>query len=85
MQRIKLDFSATRRGSPWLGWVLLAVAAAACLDAGLTYAELRKTLDANEARVARRTPSGAVVKVSAQEVAAVRETVQRLSLPWDEL
>ncbi|HEV3009023.1 MAG TPA: PilN domain-containing protein [Burkholderiales bacterium] len=85
MQRIKLDFSAARRGSPWLGRVMLAVAAAVCLDAGMTYADLRKMLDANEARVARRTPSGAVAKVSAQEVAAVRETVQRLSLPWDEL
>jgi Fimbrial assembly protein (PilN) len=55
------------------------------LDAGLAYKGARNFLQANEARLAQRAlpPSGA--KVSAQEVAAVRETVQRLALPWDGL
>jgi len=81
MQRIHIDFGAARRGSPWLGRLLLVVAAAVCLDAGLTYKGLRDALKTNEARLPRTAPP----KVSLQEVAAARETVQRLSLPWDGL
>ena len=85
MQRIDLDFRATRQGSPWLGRVLLALAAGVALDAGLSYHSANKAFTENQARLTKRTPGGAAPKVSPQEVAAVRETVQRLSLPWDEL
>lgn len=86
MHRLDLDFWRTRRGSPWLGRLLLAVAAAVCLDAGLTYKTLRQSLHESEARLARRAPAGpAPAKVSPHEVAAARDTVQRLSLPWNEL
>jgi hypothetical protein len=84
MHRLEIDFSAARRASPWLGRGLLAVALAVCLDAGLSYYDLRKVVGTNEARVARRAPA-ATAKVSAQEVAAVRDTVQRIGMPWDEL
>jgi len=84
MRRIEIDFSRTRHGSPWLGRALLAIAAVACLDAGLGYKEVKNVLNTNEARL-RRSPSAPAAKVSPQEVAAVRETVQRLALPWDEL
>jgi hypothetical protein len=85
MQRIDIDFCRTRRGSPWLGRLLLGIAAFVMVDAGLSYQAAKKTLKENEVRVARRAPSGPVSKASAQEVAAVRETVQRIGLPWDEL
>jgi hypothetical protein len=85
MHRLDIDFSGRRRASPWLGRGLLAVALAVCVDAGLTYHGLRKAVDASETRVARRGPAGPAARVSAQEVAAVRETVQRIGLPWDEL
>jgi Tfp pilus assembly protein PilN len=85
MQRIDIDFSRTRRGSPWLGRLLLAGAAVICVDAGLTYQNINKSLRENEVRVARRAPSAPAAKASAQEVAAARETVQRIGLPWDEL
>jgi Tfp pilus assembly protein PilN len=85
MTRIRIDFSSARRGSPWLGGLLLAVAAAVCVDAGLTYQGLKEALKTNEARLAQRSPRTAAAKVTPQEIAAVRETVQRLSLPWDEL
>jgi hypothetical protein len=85
MERLDLDFGRTRRNAPWIGRVLLALAACVAFDAGLAYHSARKTFGENQARLAKRTPGGAAVKATPQEVAAVRETVQRLSLPWDEL
>ncbi|HYI86129.1 MAG TPA: PilN domain-containing protein [Burkholderiales bacterium] len=85
MQQLQIDFSGTRRGSPWLGRLLLALAAGVALDAAWSYHAARSTLSENQARVAKRTPGGAAPKATPQEVAAVRETVQRLSLPWGEL
>ena len=85
MQRVDLDFRATRQGSPWLGWLLLAAAACVAFDAGLSYHSAKQALTENQARLTKRTPGASAPKASPQEVAAVRETVQRLSLPWDEL
>jgi len=85
MKRLDLDFRGGRRGSPWLGRVLLAVAVAVCVDAGLAYKNLKKTFSINEARIAKRAPAGAAARVSPQELAAARETVQRLAMPWDHL
>jgi Fimbrial assembly protein (PilN) len=85
MQAIHLDFGSTRRGAPWLGRALLGLAAALCVDAGLSYKSLHDAVKQNETHVARRSPAGPTDKVTAQEVAAARETVQRLALPWDEL
>lgn len=85
MQKLNLNFSAKDHGSPWLGRLVLAAGAAVCLDAGLSYKSLHDALKQNEARFATPAPAGPALKVSAQEVAAVRETVQRLGLPWDEL
>jgi biopolymer transport protein ExbD len=84
MQPLELNFVATRRGAAWIGRVLLALAACVALDAGLSYHSARKVFAENQARLTKRTPAGAP-KVSPQEVVAVRETVQRLSLRWDEL
>jgi hypothetical protein len=84
MHRLDLDFRAARRGSPLIGGLLLAVACAVLVDAGLSYHSARQALRAGEARVAR--PAGAPApKVTPQEIAAARETVQRIGLPWDEL
>ena len=85
MKKLNLNFSAKGQGAPWLGRLVLAAGAAVCLDAGLSYKSLHDALKQNEARFATRAPSGPASKVSAQEVAVVRETVQRLGLPWDEL
>jgi Tfp pilus assembly protein PilN len=85
MQKLDLDFCSTRRGSPWLGRLLLGVAVFCIADASLSYQSARQALKENEARLAKRAPAGRAPKASPQEIAAVRETVQRLSLPWDEL
>ena len=85
MQPLHIDFGASRQRSPWIGRVMLAVSALVALDAGLSYHAARQTLNENQARLAQRTPARNAPKVSPQEVAAARETVQRLTLPWDEL
>ena len=85
MQRLNINFVASRGGSPWLGRVLLGLSACVALDAGLSYHTAKKTLAENEARIAQRSPAGRAPKATPQEVAAVRETVQRLSTPWGEL
>ena len=64
---------------------MLAGAALVALDAGLSYHTAKSTLGENQARLAQRTPARNAPKVSPQEVAAARETVQRLTLPWDDL
>ena len=83
LSRLDLDFVARRRASPWVGRVLLAVAATICADMGLQYHDLSKINVSAQKNLAR---AGRPAKaVSAEEVAAARETVQRLSLPWTRL
>ena len=85
MQPLHIDFGSSRQRSPWIGRVMLAAAALVALDAGVSYHTAKKTLTENQARLAQRTPARNAPKASPQEVAAVRETVQRLTLPWDDL
>jgi hypothetical protein len=89
MQRLDIEFCASRGGTPWLGRVLLAVAAVILVDTGLSYHAAREAFDEGSKRLARRAPAsgthGPAPKATPQEIAAVRETVERLSLPWEEL
>jgi Tfp pilus assembly protein PilN len=86
MQRLDIDFCASRGATPWLGRVLLAVAAVILVDTGLSYHAAREAFSEGSQRLARRSPAAAPApKATPEEVAAVRETVERLSLPWDEL
>jgi hypothetical protein len=85
MKRLQLDFCSEQRASPWAGRVLLAVAAAVCLDVGLSFNHAKESVKAVETSLAQRTPGGRASKATPQEVAAARETVQRLSLPWNGL
>jgi hypothetical protein len=86
MKPLAINFVESRRGSPWLGRVLLAIAAVIMADAGFSYHSAREALRENESRFARRAPSGTpAAKVTPEELAAVRETVQRISMPWDHL
>jgi hypothetical protein len=86
MKRLDLDFGRPRRAAPWVGRVLLALALAFAADVGLSYRDARGSLEQSEARLAAAQPRHAPSrKVSAEEVAAARETVQRLGLPWERL
>jgi hypothetical protein len=85
MNRLGLDF-VRRARSPWPGRLLLAVALALSLDVALSYKGLSASIALNEAKLAQAQPRGAPArKLSAEEVAAVRETVDRLGMPWDRL
>jgi len=83
LSRLDLDFVARRRASPWLGRVLLAEAATIVADMALQYHDLSQVIAEGRQNIAR---AGRPAKpASAEEVAAARETVQRLSLPWAKL
>ncbi len=86
MQKLQLDFVAEKRSSPWLGWLLLGIAGFIAVDTGVSYHVARSTAKEAEALLAQRLPAGrAPARATPAEVAEVRESVQRLSMPWDSL
>ena len=85
MQRIELDFVRRRPASRWAGRVLLAVALGVTGEMGFTYVQLERAVNTNEQIVARAQPRHSVQRVSPEEVAAARDTVDRLGLPWTKL
>ena len=84
MVRLDIDFIRSRRRSAWAGRLLFAIALAVAADAGWTYLRLREALAADQGRLAAVQPRAAR-KVGPEELAAARETVQRLTLPWTQL
>jgi hypothetical protein len=85
LHRLEIDFRRPARSSPWTGRVLMAVAAAVALDAGLAYRDARHVIDDNQAALARALPASAAPHASKEEVAVARDTVERLATPWDGL
>jgi hypothetical protein len=93
VKQLDLDFRKTRPASPWAGWVLLAIAVAFATDLGVSYYNVREAVGWKEGRLAglgartsaanrAGTPSR---NISAEEIAFARETIRRLSVPWDDL
>ena len=82
MQRIDLDFAASSRRSQLAGTVLFAVALAVAADSGWSYVHAKRTIAQAETIIARAQPRRAARAVPADEIAAARDTVRRLSLPW---
>ena len=86
MKKLEINFVGRGARSPWAGRVLLAVALALSLEAGVSYKDVRASLELNNAKIAAARPRTApVAKVSPEETAVVRETVDRLGLPWNNL
>ena len=85
LRALSIDFNPRRRSSPWAGRVLLAVAAAVALDASLAYRDARLVIDRNKAALARAQPAGAPPRASKEDVAAAKDTVERLTTPWHSL
>jgi hypothetical protein len=86
MKKLEINFVG-RKASPWPGRVLLAAALALTLDVAISYKDVRTSLALKEAQIAKTQArsSAAAKKVSPEEVAAVRDTVERLATPWDKL
>jgi hypothetical protein len=90
MNRLELDFRRSRRAAPWAGWTLLALAVLLIGDLGHGYYAARVTLAGAEARLAKvgrpaHNAGTRLRKAPPDEIAAARETYQRLAMPWDQL
>lgn len=85
MSKLEIDF-VLRRRAPWAARVLLVLALAMTADTGFAYFHTRASLARHEAELGRAAPRGAAPRKAApEELAAVRETVERLATPWDRL
>jgi hypothetical protein len=83
-QKLAIDFRRGPQRSPWAARVLMVVAAAVALDAGLSYHEARRAIDLNQDALAKVQPVSAP-RASKDEVALARDTVERLATPWEGL
>ena len=87
MNQLEINFVGRGKRSPWAGRVLMAVAVALALEVGVSYTQAKASFDQSRAQMAKSQARRAVpaAKVSPEEVAAVRETVNRIGLPWGKL
>jgi hypothetical protein len=86
MRRLEVNFAGRGARAPWPGRVLLVLALALSLDVTLSYRELRAALEHNQARLAERPRvASAARNVGPEELAAVRDTLERLAMPWEGL
>lgn len=86
MKRLALDFAADGARSRWPARVLLAAGVFLALDTALSYRELRESVESSQAALAQAAPRGAPARTAApEELAAVRDTVERLAMPWEGL
>lgn len=90
MQRLELDFRRSRRAPGWASYALLAVALAFAADLALSYRSLAAQVASLEARLLAapaRVPGAATSsrRPDADEYAFARDTVRRLSTPWESL
>lgn len=88
MNRLAINFIGRGARSPWAGRLLIAVALAVGLDAALSYRELSAALERSEARLAQGEGAPRAMparQVAPAELAAARDTVQRLGMPWGRL
>jgi Tfp pilus assembly protein PilN len=98
MRALELDFLKRGRPAGWVSWTLLAVACAFALDLVRTCYVLNEEIARKEARLAAHAGQARqndLIRVSSQsasrqsvregELAAARDTLRRLSIPWDAL
>jgi hypothetical protein len=93
MQRLDLDFRKIHPASPWIRWVLLALALTFTVEVGVSYYGIRNAIAQNEERLVHLGRSAdsasraarAAPAPSAEEILVARDTIQRLALPWDRL
>jgi len=92
MRRLDLDFLQSGRRPGWAAWTLLAVSLAYALDLGRSWYSLDAEITRKETQLAARTGESRrdVIRVSNQpvregELVVARDTLRRLSIPWDAL
>ncbi len=87
MQAVKLDFCRRRAAPRWVAPLLLAVALAFTGDVAISFLKAVKNIRKSETALAAMSPHtyGAPRKVAPEEIAAAKETMQRLSTPWEKL
>ena len=88
MQALELDFCRSKATPRWIAPALLALAVAFCGDVAFSFYKLTSEVKKQEAELARLEPRNynrAARAAPAEEVAAARETMARLSTPWDKL
>lgn len=98
VRRLELDYLRSGRRPGWAAWTLLAVALAFALDLGRSWVALKDDIARKDARLAMQAAQarpGELLRVSMPktaprpvregELAAARDTLQRLSVPWDAL
>ena len=87
MDALKLDFRRASGTPRWVAPALLAIALAFAGDAGFSFFKVKREMRKSETALARLDPRSfrPLPGASPEEVAAARDTVERLSLPWDRL
>jgi Tfp pilus assembly protein PilN len=87
MQAIHIDFCRTRRTPRWAAPVLMLLAFALCGDVAVSFLQARTAYLKNEQALAALDPRSyrPARTASAEEIAAAKDTLQRLSMPWDRL
>lgn len=93
MPTLDLDFLRTRPASPWLRWLLLAIALGFAADVGFSYYVVHARSAQNEEALARtrRAVDGTAHAAAslrpptADEIKIARETMRSLTTPWGKL
>jgi Tfp pilus assembly protein PilN len=87
MQALRIDFCRSPSAPRWVAPLLLALAVAFAGDVGFSFFKAKQINSRNEIALAKLDPRSykAARNASPEEIALARETVQRLSMPWDKL
>jgi hypothetical protein len=87
LQPLRLDFVRSPKAPRWIAPVLLALAVGFTADVGFSFVKERHSFLKAERALASMDPRSykPARKASPEEIALAKETVQRLSMPWDEL
>jgi hypothetical protein len=87
MQALQIDFCRTRKAPRWIAPLLMLVALGFAGDVGVSFFKVHQQVKRNEVALAKLDPRSykPARNASAEEIAAAKETVQRLAMPWDSL
>ena len=86
-QALRVDFCRRSPTPRWVAPLLLALAVAFAGDVGFSFIKLKQNYLKNEKTLAKLDPRSykPARSASPEEMALARETLQRLSTPWDKL